>query len=66
MRADKVFLVGGVQAIALMANGLFGIEKSDIIVGPGNHIISGSKETNIWRGWYRFIGRSNRCSNNSR
>ena len=31
--ADKIFLVGGVQAIALMANGLLGTQKADIIVG---------------------------------
>jgi sulfopropanediol 3-dehydrogenase len=41
--ADKIFLVGGVQAIALMANGLLGTQKADIIVGPGNQYVAEAK-----------------------
>ena len=41
--ADKIFLIGGVQAIALMANGLLGSQKADIIVGPGNQYVAEAK-----------------------
>ncbi len=41
--ADKVLQLGGVQAIAAMAQGLFGSEKADIIVGPGNDYVAEAK-----------------------
>lgn len=41
--ADKIFLIGGVQAIALMANGYLGAEKANIIVGPGNQYVAEAK-----------------------
>mgnify|MGYP000028624199 CR=1 FL=1 len=34
--ADHIVALGGVQGIAAMAFGLFGLPKADILVGPGN------------------------------
>lgn len=41
--ADVMLNVGGVQAIAAMANGLFGLPKADILVGPGNQFVAEAK-----------------------
>ena len=41
--ADRIFCVGGVQALAMMAYGLGGIEPVDMVVGPGNKFISEAK-----------------------
>jgi sulfopropanediol 3-dehydrogenase len=41
--ADIVMCLGGVQAIATMANGLFTGRKADIIVGPGNKFVAEAK-----------------------
>lgn len=41
--ADSILAIGGVQAIAVMAGGLFGLEKADIIVGPGNQFVAEAK-----------------------
>jgi sulfopropanediol 3-dehydrogenase len=41
--ADIVMCLGGVQAIAAMANGLFTGRKADIIVGPGNKFVAEAK-----------------------
>lgn len=41
--ADKVLALGGVQAIAAMAFGLFGLPKADILVGPGNQFVAEAK-----------------------
>ena len=41
--ADMVLQLGGVQAIAAMANGLFTGHKADIIVGPGNDYVAEAK-----------------------
>ena len=41
--ADKVFTLGGVQAIATMAFGLFGAPPADVIVGPGNKYVAEAK-----------------------
>ncbi len=41
--ADQILALGGVQGIAAMAFGLFGLPKSDILVGPGNQFVAGAK-----------------------
>ena len=41
--ADTVMCLGGVQAIAAMAFGLFTGCKADIIVGPGNKFVAEAK-----------------------
>jgi sulfopropanediol 3-dehydrogenase len=41
--ADIIMCVGGVQAIAAMAFGLFTGRKADIIVGPGNKFVAEAK-----------------------
>jgi sulfopropanediol 3-dehydrogenase len=41
--ADVVMTLGGVQAIASMAYGLFTGKKADIIVGPGNKYVAEAK-----------------------
>ena len=41
--ADHIMTLGGVQAIASMAYGLFTGKKADIIVGPGNKYVAEAK-----------------------
>ncbi|MEO0917416.1 MAG: histidinol dehydrogenase, partial [Pseudomonadota bacterium] len=41
--ADKIMAIGGVQAVAAMAFGLFGQPKSNILVGPGNQFVAEAK-----------------------
>jgi len=41
--ADVIMNLGGVPAIAAMANGLFKNASADIIVGPGNQFVAESK-----------------------
>jgi sulfopropanediol 3-dehydrogenase len=41
--ADTILNLGGVQAIATMAFGLFGITGADILVGPGNSYVAEAK-----------------------
>ncbi len=41
--ADKIVNLGGVQGIAAMAFGLFGLPKADILVGPGNQFVAEAK-----------------------
>ncbi|AFO92226.1 histidinol dehydrogenase [Phaeobacter inhibens] len=41
--ADLILNVGGVQAIAAMAQGLFGAKPADILVGPGNSYVAEAK-----------------------
>jgi sulfopropanediol 3-dehydrogenase len=43
--ADVVMTLGGVQAIAAMAYGLFTGQPADIIVGPGNKYVAEAKRT---------------------
>ena len=43
--ADYMMTLGGVQAIASMAYGLFTGKKADIIVGPGNKFVAEAKRT---------------------
>jgi len=41
--ADTILAMGGVQGVAAMAFGLFGLPKSDILVGPGNQYVAEAK-----------------------
>ncbi len=41
--ADTIMTLGGVQAIATLANGLFTGKPADIIVGPGNKYVAEAK-----------------------
>ena len=41
--ADVVLNLGGVQGVAAMAFGLFGLRKADILVGPGNQYVAEAK-----------------------
>ncbi|WP_417770649.1 histidinol dehydrogenase [Stappia sp.] len=41
--ANQIMAMGGVQAIAAMAFGLFGLPRADILVGPGNQFVAEAK-----------------------
>ncbi|MGI9520662.1 MAG: histidinol dehydrogenase, partial [Hyphomicrobiaceae bacterium] len=41
--ADTILALGGVQGVAAMAYGLFGLPQSDILVGPGNQFVAEAK-----------------------
>ena len=41
--ADVILNMGGVQGVAAMANGLFGLPKADMLVGPGNQYVAEAK-----------------------
>jgi sulfopropanediol 3-dehydrogenase len=41
--ADVILNLGGVQGIAAMAQGLFGAQPADILVGPGNSYVAEAK-----------------------
>jgi sulfopropanediol 3-dehydrogenase len=41
--ADRIFLVGGVPAMALMAFGLDGVEPVDVLCGAGNRFVAEAK-----------------------
>lgn len=41
--ADKVLVLGGIQGVAAMAFGLFGLPRADILVGPGNAYVAEAK-----------------------
>jgi sulfopropanediol 3-dehydrogenase len=43
--ADLILTLGGVQAIATMAYGLFTGKPADVIVGPGNKFVAEAKRT---------------------
>ena len=43
--ADAILTLGGVQAIAAMAHGLFTGRPADIIVGPGNKFVAEAKRS---------------------
>jgi len=43
--ADVIMTLGGVQAIATMAFGLFSGQAADVIVGPGNKFVAEAKRT---------------------
>jgi sulfopropanediol 3-dehydrogenase len=41
--ADTILAMGGVQGVAAMAYGLFGLPKANILVGPGNQFVAEAK-----------------------
>ncbi len=41
--ADQVLAIGGVQGVAAMAFGLFGLPRADVLVGPGNPWVTEAK-----------------------
>lgn len=41
--ADTILTMGGVQGIAAMTYGLFGLPKANILVGPGNQFVAEAK-----------------------
>ena len=41
--ADQILSLGGVQGVAAMAYGLFGLPSADLIVGPGNQFVAEAK-----------------------
>jgi sulfopropanediol 3-dehydrogenase len=41
--ADTILAMGGVQGVAAMAYGLFGLPAADILVGPGNQFVAEAK-----------------------
>jgi sulfopropanediol 3-dehydrogenase len=41
--ADKIMAMGGVQGIASMTFGLFGMPEANILVGPGNQFVAEAK-----------------------
>lgn len=43
--ADKVLALGGVQAVASLAYGLFTGNSADVIVGPGNRFVAEAKRS---------------------
>lgn len=60
--ADIIMTLGGVQAIAAMANGLFTGKPVDIIVGPGNKYVAEAKRVLYGRvGIDVFAGPSEIC-----
>ncbi|MFY0691754.1 MAG: histidinol dehydrogenase [Paracoccaceae bacterium] len=43
--ADTIMAMGGVQGVAAMTFGLFGLPKAKILVGPGNQFVAEAKRT---------------------
>jgi sulfopropanediol 3-dehydrogenase len=41
--ADRVLVLGGIQGVAALAFGLFGLPPADILVGPGNQYVAEAK-----------------------
>ncbi|MCY4300474.1 MAG: histidinol dehydrogenase [Aestuariivita sp.] len=41
--ADKIMAMGGVQGVASMTYGLFGLPKANMLVGPGNQYVAEAK-----------------------
>ena len=41
--ADTIMAIGGVQGVASMTFGLFGLPKANILVGPGNQFVAEAK-----------------------
>ena len=41
--ADNIMAMGGVQGVAAMTFGLFGLPKANILVGPGNQFVAEAK-----------------------
>ena len=53
--ADTILAMGGVQGVAAMAFGLFGLPKANILVGPGNQFVAEAKRTRFGRGGIDMI-----------
>ena len=47
--ADTIMALGGVQGIAAMTFGLFGLPKANILVGPGNQFVAEAKRILVGR-----------------
>ncbi|MEM6889888.1 MAG: histidinol dehydrogenase [Pseudomonadota bacterium] len=43
--ADRILAMGGVQGVAAMTFGLFGLPKAKILVGPGNQFVAEAKRS---------------------
>lgn len=43
--ADVILNLGGAQGVAALANGLFGLPRADILVGPGNEYVAEAKRS---------------------
>jgi sulfopropanediol 3-dehydrogenase len=43
--ADKIIAMGGVQGVAAMTFGLFGLPKAKFLVGPGNQFVAEAKRS---------------------
>lgn len=41
--ADRILALGGIQGVAAMAFGLFGLPRADMLVGPGNQFVAEAK-----------------------
>ena len=41
--ADRIMAMGGVQGVAAMTYGLFGLPRANILVGPGNQFVAEAK-----------------------
>jgi len=41
--ADRIMAMGGVQGVAAMTYGLFGLPKASVLVGPGNQFVAEAK-----------------------
>ncbi len=41
--ADRILALGGIQGVAAMAFGMFGLPRADILVGPGNQYVAEAK-----------------------
>ena len=55
--ADKIVAMGGVQGVAAMTFGLFGLPKANILVGPGNQFVAEANRILFGRaGIDRFAG----------
>ena len=60
--ADAILTLGGVQGVAALAFGLFGLPKADILVGPGNQFVAEAKRILYGRcGIDMFAGPTETC-----
>ena len=58
--ADRILALGGVQGLAAMTFGLFGLPGADILVGPGNQFVAEAKRILFGRvGIDMFAGPTN-------
>ena len=55
---DRVFTLGGAQAVAALAYGTETVPRVDKIVGPGNIFCRDSQTCRFWCCWYRHDCRS--------